>query len=242
MLMRLPCGVAMQTPDDIELISISEEADRLLADISDVSKPPPDEAEAVSVAKPDSEKACMELVCDNLEALGIHKTEEKDILFAEAVSQLRRKGALRHSASTPSCERSRISLKSFVVCDINDKVIGRVPLASLHSKLIEWSLAVHNSEAHQVTTNPSSSTYPSGITNLLTDNSVLLLINDLTAQEQNIFATEYDKRKKYVTTGVFLALFFGNFGFHKFWLGNYAMGGPVPSFFMDLRPGHHCYY
>lgn len=227
----------MSMPGDIDLSNLSDEADRLLTDLSDVSRPSQSGSDAARAVTPESESIASESGLDATKRQGITKSDERYLLFTAAVSELKRQGAMRFGSLPPSLERSRTTMSSFVVCDIQSKVIGRVPLATLYPKIQESQLTSDNQKT-PTTSPPSPPTHhQSSPSNHALDRSTLLLINDCTPQEKVLFMSEYNAGRKSVASGVVLALLFGGLGVHKFWLGNVALGLLYLVFCWTFIPG-----
>ena len=68
------------------------------------------------------------------------------------------------------------------------------------------------------------------------DESVLDLKNNLSDQEAIDFQIQFQKKKKSVLTAVLLAIFFGAYGGHKFYLGQIKSGFIYLAFFWTLIP------
>ena len=65
----------------------------------------------------------------------------------------------------------------------------------------------------------------------------IALIKGLTEQERLAFQTEFNIKRKEVTTGVLLCFFLGGVGAHKFYLGQTGLGILYACFFWTLIPG-----
>jgi TM2 domain-containing membrane protein YozV len=227
----------MSVSDDVELSRLSEEAGRLLAGLPDSNSP--------ANSKPASEITNIHHIAtepyetDPDEPRHPDKIESntKKLLFASAVSELRRRGTLRFEGSTPSLERSRETKISFVLCDSQNKVIGRVPLALLHSRIKQIPTESRDMQSSSPLASLTSAHQGSKISSTLLDDAALMLVDELTPQERTMFLLEYNSKKKSVTTGVILALFLGGLGVHKFWLGSFATGLIYLFFCWTFIPG-----
>ncbi len=224
-------------PGDIDLSSLSDEADRLLTDLSDVSRSAQSESDAARGVTPESETSASESGLEAAKRQGITESDERYLLFTAAVSELKRQGALRFGSLPPSLERSRTTMSSFVVCDIQSKVIGRVPLATLYPKIQQSQLTSDNQKTPTPPALSPSTHHQPSLSNHDLDRSTLILINDCTPQERALFMSEYNAGRKSVASGVVLALLFGGLGVHKFWLGNVALGMIYLVFCWTFIPG-----
>lgn len=227
----------MSSPGDIDLSSLGEEADRLLTGLSDDITLPQSDVDAVSAAPLECEIRTSEFRLAESNTRGIPASQEGELLFNAAVSELKRQGVLKFSSSPPSIERSRITTRSYVLCDIRSKVIGRIPLASLYPRIAQSRLTSHHTEPLTPPKASPSIHQQSDLSNYGLDRPTLLLISDCTPHERIMFMSEYNAGRKSVTSGVILALLFGGFGIHKFWLGNVAVGMLYLVFCWTFIPG-----
>lgn len=227
----------MSMPDEFELSRLSEEAARLLAGLSDANDSSNSRSTLENSKVNDITTQTVGPKSDERRNQDDIDSDIKRSFFAAAVSELRRRKALKPEDPPPSLELSRQSKSSFVLCNSQNKVIGRVPLSLLHPRIKQIPIESHNIQS-SAPLHSSILTYQrTGDSIASRDEAFLPLDSELTPQEHSMFILEYNQKKKSVTTGVMLALFLGGLGAHKFWLGSVATGIIYLIFCWTFIPG-----
>lgn len=127
----------MGSSDHEDIANIASQAKQILDDLhegnsseSNQSKSPPDAGVL-------SSEAGNVVDAEIMQGSGKSQLSRREMqLFTKAISILRSQGKLIAKGATPSAQHSRRTDSSFVVCDKNGRVLGRVPLKMINGNTL----------------------------------------------------------------------------------------------------------